>query len=235
MSDTEEVVLPRSKPQPKVSNTKPEIAREKLKEKRERLKKEKENMIIEEAKKRLASESEMKLKEELIAKQQEEEKKKADPSYALMLKMEQMMSMFSDRNAPIAPGPIDEYRTKAKPSKTKAQPKEQELPKSVKQRASKKQIEIVQEEEEQEEEQEKPKRKPRAPKPIVDKPNKSPGLPKPRKKVVYLQQDPIPEESTQFVGYDIAPPAEPIQYQPSSGLLSALMGRRNMNSYNYYE
>jgi hypothetical protein len=238
MSDTEEVVLPRSKPQPKVSNTKPEIAREKLKEKRERLKKEKENMIIEEAKKRLASESETKLKEELIAKQQEEEKKKADPSYALMLKMEQMMSMFSDRNAPIAPGPIDEFRTKAKTKpqansvKTKAQPKEQELPKP-KQRASKKQIEIVQEEEEQEEE--KPKRKPRAPKAIVDKPNKSPGLPKPRKKVVYLQQDPVPEESTQFVGYDIAPPAEPIQYQPSSGLLSALMGRRNMNSFNYYE
>jgi len=242
MSDTEEVVIQRST-KPKVSNTKPEIAREKLKEKRERLKKEKEHMIIEEAKKRLAVETEAKMKEELIAKQQEEEKKKADPSYALMLKMEQMMSMFSDRNIPIAPGPIDEFR-KAKPKpkansvKTKAQPKEQELPKSVKQRASKKQIEIVQEEEEEEEqeqEQEKPKRKPRAAKQIVDKPNKSPGLPKPRKKVVYLQQDPVPEESTQFVGYDIAPPAEPIKYQPSSGLLSALMGRRNMNSYNYYE
>ena len=230
MSDTEEVIIQRST-KPKVSNTKPEIAREKLKEKRERLKKEKEHMIIEEAKKRLAVETEAKMKEELIAKQQEEEKKKADPSYALMLKMEQMMKIFSDRNIPIAPGPIDEFR-KAK-TKTKAQPKEQELPKPVKQRASKKQIEIVQEEEEEEEE--KPKRKPRAAKQIVDKPNKSPGLPKPRKKVVYLQQDPVPEESTQFVGYDIAPPAEPIQYQPSSGLLSALMGRRNMNSYNYYE
>jgi hypothetical protein len=231
MSDTEEVVIQRST-KPKVSNTKPEIAREKLKEKRERLKKEKENMIIEEAKKRLAVETEAKMKEELIAKQQEEEKKKADPSYALLMKMEQMMSMFSDRNVPIAKGPIDEFRSKAK---TKAQPKEQELPKPVKQRASKKKIEIVQEEEEEEEEQEKPKRKPRAVKQVVDKPNKSPGLPKPRKKVVYLQQEPIQEESTQFVGYDIAPPAEPIQYQPSSGLLSALMGRRNMNSYNYYE
>jgi hypothetical protein len=225
MSDTEEVVITRSKP--KVSNTKPEIAREKLKEKRERLKKEKENMLIEEAKKRLAEDSEAKMKEELIAKQQEEEKKKADPSYALLMKMEQMMSMFSDRNVPIAKGPIDEYRVK-----TKAQPKEQELPKPVKQRASKKNIEIVPEEEEQEQEvQEKPKRKPKAV--VADKPNKSKGLPKPRKKVVYLQQEPIQEESTQFVGYDIAPPAEPIQYQPSQGLLSALMGRRNMNTYNY--
>ena len=64
MSDTEEVVIPRAKREAKVSNTKPEIAREKLKEKRERLKKEKENMIIEEAKKRLASESEKKQQEE---------------------------------------------------------------------------------------------------------------------------------------------------------------------------
>jgi len=105
--------------------------------------------------------------------------------------------------------------------------KQIEQPQSVKRRPSKKKVE-----EEPEPEPEKPKRKPREPKPIV---NKAPGLPKPRKKVVYLQQaegrlrqDPVPEESTQFVGYDIAPPAEPIQYQPSSGLLSALMGRRNM-------
>jgi hypothetical protein len=88
-------------------------------------------------------------------------------------------------------------------------------------------VEIVEPEPEPEPEPEKPKRKPKQ---IVDKPNKAPGLPKPRKKVVYLQQDPIPEESTQFVGYDIAPPAEPVQYQPSNGLLSALMGRRNMNT-----
>jgi hypothetical protein len=86
---------------------------------------------------------------------------------------------------------------------------------------------------EPEEEEEKPKRKPRVPK--IQKPieNKAKGLPKPKKKVVYLQQEPVQEESTQFVGYDIAPPQEPIQYQPSSGLLSAMMGRRNMNTFNY--
>jgi len=105
-------------------------------------------------------------------------------------------------------------------SKQVEQPKVEEPP-PVKRRAPRKKVEIP----EPEPEPEKPKRKPREPKPIV---NKAPGLPKPRKKVVYLQQDPVPEESTQFVGYDIAPPAEPIQYQPSSGLLSALMGRRNM-------
>jgi len=75
--------------------------------------------------------------------------------------------------------------------------------------------------------EEKPKRKPRVPK----EPKPIENVPKRKKKVVYLQQDPIPEESTKFVGYDIAPPAEPIQYQPSSGLLSAMMGRRNMNSF----
>lgn len=204
MSDTEEVVIPRTKRDALKVNTKPEIAREKLKEKRERLKKEKENMLIEEAKKRLVSESEKKLQEEAIAKQQEEEKKKSDPTYALMMRMEQMMAMM--------------------------QPKEQLPPVPVKQRTSKKKV-VIPEPEPEPEVEEKPKRKPRAQKQIVDKPNKSPGLPKPRKKVVYLQQDPIPEESTQFVGYDIAPPADSIQYQPSSGLLSAMMGRRNMNSF----
>jgi hypothetical protein len=208
MSDTEEVVIPRSNRSQLKVNTKPEIAREKLKEKRERLKKEKENMLIEEAKKRLLSESEKKQQEAVIAKQAEEEKKKNDPTYALMMRMEQMMAMMGERHAPVAPSPLDEHRGTGKKTKAKT-------------------IDIP----EPEEEPEKPKRKPRVqkePKPIV---NKSKGLPKPRKKVVYLQQDPIPEESTQFVGYDIAPPAEPIQYQPSSGLLSAMMGRRNMNSF----
>ena len=205
MSDTEEVVITRAKKEPK--NTKPEIAREKLKEKRERLKKEKENMIIEEAKKRLASENEKKIQEEAAAKQQEEEKKKTDPTYALLMKMEQMMAMMGDKQVPIAPGPLDEFRGAAK-SKAK----------------SKKKIDIPEPEEE-----EKPKRKPRAPK----EPKPIENVPKRRKKVVYLQQEPVQESSTQFVGYDIAPPAEPIQYQPSSGLLSALMGRRNMNSFNY--
>jgi hypothetical protein len=221
MSDTEEVVIPRSnrrdadanRTQPKV-NTKPEIAREKLKEKRERLKKEKENALIEEAKKRLASESEKKQQEEVLAKQQEEENKKKDPSYNLLMKMEQMMAMMAERHAPIAPGPID----KARGRKKTVIPKKEEL----------------KEEEEEPEIVEKPKRKPRVPKEIVDKPNKSKGLPKPRKKVVYLQQaEPVQEESTKFIGYDIAPPQEPIQYQPSSGLLSAMMGRRNMNSFQY--
>jgi hypothetical protein len=206
MSDTEEVVLSRAAP--KKINTKPEIAREKLKEKRERLKKEKENLLIEEAKKRLVEESKTAEQEALLLKQKEEEQKLKDPSYALMLKMEQMMAMMQPKpvieNAPVEP---------------------------PKKRSTKKKVEIP--EPEPEPEEEKPKRKPRQPKQVVDKPNKSPGLPKPRKKVVYLQQEPVPEESTQFVGYDIAPPAEPIQYQPSSGLLSALMGRRNMNTVYY--
>jgi hypothetical protein len=204
MSDTEEVVIPRTNRSQLKVNTKPEIAREKLKEKRERLKKEKENMLIEEAKKRLLSESEKKQQEEALAKQQEEEKKKSDPTYALMMRMEQMMAMM---NKPTVPEPV------------KPEPKKRT-----------KKI-VVPEPEPESEEEEKPKRKarvPKEPKPVV---NKSKGLPKPRKKVVYLQQDPIPDQSTQFVGYDIAPPAEPIQYQPSSGLLSAMMGRRNMNSF----
>jgi len=207
MSDTEEVVIPRtSKSQLKV-NTKPEIAREKLKEKRERLKKEKDEKLIEEAKKRLLSESERKQQEEVLAKQAEEEKKKADPTYALMLRMEQMMAMMGQ--SAVAPGPIDDFRGTGKVAKAKA--KKVAIP------------------EPEEEEPEKPKRKPRvpkAPKPIEN-------VPKRKKKVVYLQQDPVPEQSTQFVGYDIAPPQEPIQYQPSSGLLSAMMGRRNMNSFNF--
>lgn len=194
MSDTEEVVLPRStKSQLKV-NTKPEIAREKLKEKRERLKKEKENMLIEEAKKRLVSENEKKSVEEAQAKLQEEEKKKSDPSYALMMRMEQMMAMLQ-------PKPIV---TDAPVKKTRA--KNVVIP---------------------EEEPEKPKRKPRVPK----EPKPIENVPKRKKKVVYLQEEPVQEKSTTFVGYDIAPPAEPIQYQSSSGLLSALMSRRNMNSF----
>jgi hypothetical protein len=193
MSDTEEVVIPRTNKSQLKVNTKPEIAREKLKEKRERLKKEKENMLIEEAKKRLLSESEKKQQEELALKQAEEEKKKSDPSYALMLKMEQMMAMFQPKV--VEPEPVKKTRAKKV---------------------------VIPEPEE-----EKPKRKPRVPK----EPKPIENVPKRKKKVVYLKQDPIPEESTKFVGYDIAPPAEPIQYQPSSGLLSAMMGRRNMNSY----
>jgi len=211
MSDTEEVVLTRT-PAKRV-NTKPEIAREKLKEKRERLKKEKENLIIEEAKKRLAEDNKKAEQEALIAKQQEEEQKQKDPSYAMLKRMEEMMALFQSNQL-----------------KPVSEPKVEPEPQPVKKRASKKKVEIP---EPEPEEEEKPKRKPRVPKEPKVQVNKSPGLPKPRKKVVYLQQDPVPEESTQFVGYDIAPPAEPIQYQPSSGLLSALMGRRNMNTAAY--
>ena len=211
MSDTEEVIIRRgtgsTKQEAVVKNTKPEIAREKLKEKRERLKKEKENFIIEEAKKRLATETEKKIQEEALAKQQEEEKKKADPTYAMMMKMEQMMSLMAERHAPVAPGPIDDHRGSGKVAKAKA-----------------KQPKVVIEEPEPE--PEKPKRKPRVPK----EPKPIENVPKRRKKVVYLQQDPVDSKTNQFVGYDIAPPAEPIQYQPSSGLLAAMMNRRNMNS-----
>lgn len=200
MSDTEEVVITRTKAEPKPpKNTKPEIAREKLKEKRERLKKEKENMIIEEAKKRMISESEKKLQEEALIKQQEEAKKKSDPTYIMMQKMEQMMSMFN-KPAPVVEEPVKKKRA-TKIKIPEPEPEVEEIP--VKRRVKKEVVSV----------------------------NKSPGLPKPRKKVVYLQQDPVMEESTQFVGYDVAPPAEPIQYQPSSGLLSAMMGRRNMNSF----
>lgn len=208
MSDTEEVVIKRAVKQPApVKNTKPEIAREKLKEKRERLKKEKEDYIIEEAKKRLAIETEKKIQDEALAKQKEEEKKKADPTYMMMKRMEEMMAMLNKGTVPESvPEPV-----KAK-------------------RVTKKKV-VIEEPEPEPEPEEKPKQtKPRVPKQIVDKPNKSPGLPKPRKKVVYLQPEKQESDTNQFVGYDIAPPAEPIQYQPSSGLLSALMSRRNMNS-----
>jgi hypothetical protein len=220
MSDTEEVVITRANRSQLKVNTKPEIAREKLKEKRERLKKEKENMLIEEAKKRLISESEKKQQEEAIAKQAEEDKKKSDPTYALLMKMEQMMAMMGERHVPVAPGPLSR-----KKAETVLNSEVETVPVSKAKRVPRRKVEI-----EAEGTEEKPKRKPRAPKePKTPKPIEN--VPKRRKKVVYLQQDPIPETSTQFVGYDIAPPAEPIQYQPSSGLLSAMMGRRNMNSF----
>ena len=206
MSDTEEVVIPRSNKSQLKVNTKPEIAREKLKEKRERLKKEKDNLLIEEAKKRLVSENEKKTVEEAQAKQIEEEKKKSDPSYALLMKMEQMMALMSSNHAPVAPGPLDDFRGSGRVAKAKKAQKVDDL----------------------EELPEKPKRKPRVPK----EPKPIENVPKRKKKIVYLQEEPVQEKSTTFVGYDIAPPAEPIQYNSSQGLLSALMSRRNMNSFN---
>jgi hypothetical protein len=124
------------------------------------------------------------------------------------MKMEQMMKMMSENHAPVAPGPLDDFRGSGRVAKAKAKAKVQ--------------VEKV------EEEPEKPKRKPRVPK----EPKPIENVPKRKKRVVYLQEEPVQEKSTTFVGYDIAPPAEPIQYTPSSGLLSALMGRRNMNSFN---
>jgi hypothetical protein len=208
MSDTEEVVIPRATKQTptvkKVTNPNPQVAREKMKEKRERLKKEKEDFIIEEAKKKLAIQMEKKAQEEALAKEQEalakQQEEERRKSDPTYIMMKQMEQMMA----------LIQKQT-PEPVKPKAKPKKK----------------VVIEEEEPEE---KPKRKPRVAKEIVDKPNKSPGLPKPRKKVVYLQPERLESNSTQFVGYDIAPPAEPIQYQPSSGLLAALMSRRNMNS-----
>lgn len=227
MSDTEEVVLSRSAPK---RDTKPQIAREKLKEKRERLKKEKENLLIEEAKKRLAEDNKKAEQEALIAKQQEEEKKQNDPSYIMLKRMEEMMAMLSKREEMMAT-PTGRLQLKAMDA-IKAQDAIQPEPQPVKKRASKKKVEIPEPISEAEVEPPLAKqRKPRQPKQIVDKPNKAPGLPKPRKKVVYLAKNEVLEDgSTQFLGYDISPPAEPVQYNPSSGLLSALMGRRNMNT-----
>ena len=213
MSDTEEVVLTRTKTKV-IKDTKPEIAREKLKAKRDRLKKEKEDFIIEEAKKRLAEEQVKKQHDEIKAKEQEEEKKKSDPMYAMMLKMEQMMSMI---NKPT----LAEQEKPVEPKKRKAPVKKIIFPEP----------EIESEEEAGGSYGVKVKTV-RKKKEVVDKPNPSKGLPKPRKKVVHLQSnDPVQESSTQFVGYDIAPPAQPIQYQ-SNGLLNAMMSRRNMNVSN---
>jgi hypothetical protein len=238
MSDTEEVVLSRA-PAKRV-NTKPEIAREKLKEKRERLKKEKENLLIEEAKKRLAEDNKKAEQEALLIKQKEEEQKQKDPSYALLMKMEQMMSLLqpkvTDSKGNSVPEPIKIVKKRGAKKAIDIAGGEVELdqkripiaksPLDEFRGSGKKKVIIT--ETEDVEEEEKPKRKPRQAKQNI---NKAPGLPKPRKKVVYLQKsEPVPEESTQFVGYDVAPPADPIQYQPSSGLLSAMMSRRNMNT-----
>ncbi len=222
MSDTEEVVLTRTKTKV-IKDTKPEIAREKLKAKRERLKKEKEDFIIEEAKKRLAEEQVKKQHDEIKAKEQEEEKKKSDPMFQMMLKMEQMiMAMPNMINKPT----LAEQEKPVEPKKRKA-PANQRSPVAKKI--------IFPEPEIESEEEVKVTRKAQPAngkkKEVVDKPNPSKGLPKPRKKVVHLQSEPVLEESTQFVGYDVAPPAQPVQYQ-SNGLLNAMMSRRNMNVSN---
>jgi hypothetical protein len=209
MSDTEEVVIPRASKQTptvkKITNPNPETARLKMKEKRERLKKEKEAFIIEEAKKQLAIQMEKKAQAEALAKEQEALAKKQEEEKRMADPTYMMMKKMEDMMAM--------FQKQSAPEPVKAK------------RAPKKKVVV-----EESEPEEKPIRKPRAPKPVADKPNKSPGLPKPKKKVVYLQEQRQESDSTQFVGYDVAPPAQPIQYQPSSGLLAAMMSRRNMNS-----
>ena len=122
MSDTEEVVLTRSKPtDKKVKDTKPEIAREKLKAKRERLKKEKEDMIIEEAKKRLAEDAEKNARLAIELKEQEEIRQRSDPMFQMMQKMEQMiMAMPKMINKPVLAEqekPVEEPKKRKSPAK----------------------------------------------------------------------------------------------------------------------
>lgn len=108
MSDTEEIIItkaPRAK-----KDTKPEIAREKLKEKRERLKKEKDNLLIEEAKKRLAEEQ----VQAAQVQKAEEEKKKSDPNFLLLQQMKEMIEMMKTPAPAPAPAPAPVKKTRAK-------------------------------------------------------------------------------------------------------------------------
>ena len=106
MSDTEEIIItkaPRTK-----KDTKPEIAREKLKEKRDRLKKEKDNLLIEEAKRRLAEEQ----VQAAQVQKAEEEKKKSDPNFLLLQQMREMMEMMKAPVPVPAPAPVKKTRAK---------------------------------------------------------------------------------------------------------------------------
>lgn len=108
MSDTEEIIITKA---PRVKkDTKPEIAREKLKEKRERLKKEKDNLLIEEAKKRLAEEQ----VQAAQVQKAEEEKKKSDPNFLLLQQMKEMMEMMKTPAPAPAPAPAPVKKTRAK-------------------------------------------------------------------------------------------------------------------------
>lgn len=115
MSDTEEIIItkaPRTK-----KDTKPEIAREKLKEKRDRLKKEKDNLLIEEAKKRLAEEQ----VQAAQVQKAEEEKKKSDPNFLLLQQMREMMEMMKPKPAPTpVPEPVVPKKAPTRAKKTKA-------------------------------------------------------------------------------------------------------------------
>ena len=120
MSDTEEIIItkaPRTK-----KDTKPEIAREKLKEKRDRLKKEKDNLLIEEAKRRLAEEQ----VQAAQVQKAEEEKKKSDPNFLLLQQMREMMEMMK---APVpVPAPAPVKKTRAKKTKATEEVQEVQIP-----------------------------------------------------------------------------------------------------------
>lgn len=127
MSDTEEIIItkaPRAKTSASSSgrarDTKPEIAREKLKEKRDRLKKEKDNLLIEEAKKRLAEEQ----VQAAQVQKAEEEKKKSDPNFLLLQQMKEMMEMMKAPAPVPAPAPVKKTRAK----KTKEEVQEVQIP-----------------------------------------------------------------------------------------------------------
>jgi hypothetical protein len=120
MSDTEEIIITKAS---KAVKTKPEIAREKLKEKRDRLKKEKDNLLIEEAKKRLAEEQVQATAAAAAAAKAEEEKKKSDPNFLLLQQMKEMMEMMKPKPAP---APVAEP-----PKKTRGRKKVAEVAQEV--------------------------------------------------------------------------------------------------------
>jgi len=120
MSDTEEIIITKA---PRVKkDTKPEIAREKLKEKRDRLKREKDNLLIEEAKKRLAEEQ----VQATAAAKAEEEKKKSDPNFLLLQQMKEMMEMMK-QPAPV-PAPVLAPIVVPKKSRAKKDVQEVQIP-----------------------------------------------------------------------------------------------------------
>lgn len=126
MSDTEEIIITKA---PRVKkDTKPEIAREKLKEKRERLKKEKDNLLIEEAKKRLAEEQ----VQAAQVQKAEEEKKKSDPNFLLLQQMKEMMEMMKTPAPTPVPAPAPVKKTRVKKVKEDVQEVQVPVAKEVK-------------------------------------------------------------------------------------------------------
>ena len=221
MSDTEEVVITKASRGKKVDEklaialdeeakrkaSKTDIARQKLKEKRERLKAEKDLLLIEEAKKKLIQDEEQKAAQIAEEAKKAEEIKMKDPNYAMMKRLEEMMASLTKKDEPKVTEPkVPEPKVPEPIKKTRA-PKVPE-PKALK--------------------------APKAPKvtEVIDKPNKSKGLPARKNKVVYLPQD---SPTNNFIGYDIPPPVEePLYNSQQGGLLASLMSRRSMNSWISY-